>query len=136
MTAATAITFEVPLPPRELSSNGSHGHWSRKSRAAKQYRLACRFGALAATQCATAPEIVRCERVRVSYLFGIKDARKLGLYCPRDVSNAIAAFKAGQDGIVDAGLIRDDSARYMELGTVTIDPKVGPFVRVTVEVCG
>ena len=129
-TTARAIVIELPLPPRALSSNGSHGHWSKKSSAANGYRMVCRAVALAA--CNREPHN---ERRRVSYTFGIKGARKLGLYQPRDISNALAAFKAGQDGLVDAGILVDDSAKWMELGTVTIDATVGPFVRVVVEGC-
>lgn len=122
------LTIDLPLPPRVLSSNGSHGHWSKKSGAAKGYRQLCRLIARGFAE--NAP-----DRRRVSYTFGIKGARSTGAYCPRDVSNALAAFKAGQDGLVDAGILVDDSARWMELGSVTIDPSIGPFVRVTVEPC-
>ena len=126
----TPLTIDLPLPPRALSSNGSHGHWSRKSRAARDYRTSVWALVLAARFPDSPP-----ARRRVSYTFGIKGARAGGYYCPRDISNALAAFKAGQDGLVDAGLLVDDSAKWMELGTVTIDATVGPFVRVTVEPC-
>ena len=129
-TTARAIVIELPLPPRALSSNGSHGHWSKKSREARDYRQECYVTAL--VNCG---RLRPTKRMRVSYTFGIKGARAAGLYCPRDVSNALAAFKAGQDGLVDAGILVDDSARWMELGTVTIDATVGPFVRVVVESC-
>ena len=130
-TTARAIVIELPLPPRALSSNGSHGHWSKKNRAAQDYRLECKI--LALMDCRV--RLLDRRRMRVSYAFGIKGARKTGVYCPRDIPNALAAFKAGQDALVDAGVLVDDSAKWMELGTVTIDPKVGPFVRVTVEPC-
>ena len=130
-TTARAIVIELPLPPRALSSNGSHGHWSSKSRAAKGYRKLCQIIGLQSRP----PRWLADCKMHVSYTFGIKGARTLGLYCPRDVSNALAAFKAGQDGLVDAGILVDDSAKWMELGTVTIDATVGPFVRVTVEPC-
>ena len=132
-TTALAIVIELPLPPMALSSNGSHGHWSTKSGTAKAYRFACHIAARA-TPRMRGLELEQ-ERRRVSYTFGIKGARAGGYYCPRDVSNALAAFKAGQDGLVDAGILVDDSKRWMELGTVTIDATVGPFVRVTVEPC-
>jgi hypothetical protein len=72
--------------------------------------------------------------IRLSYAFCTKGSRKIGLYAPRDHTNAVDAIKAAQDGIADA-LGFDDSARYVRLGTVTIDATVGPFVRVTVEPC-
>lgn len=127
----TPLTIDLPLPPRALSSNGSHGHWSKKSRSVRNYRYWCYLTALAAAQMRrTAMDPT--DRRRVSYTFGIKGARAGGYYCPRDVSNALAAFKAGQDGLVDAGILVDDSARWMELGSVTIDPSIGPFVRVVI----
>ena len=127
----TTLTIDLPLPPRALSSNGSHGHWVKKFREARSYRLLCGVLAREAVGNAILPE----TRRRVSYTFGVKEARMRGVYCPRDVSNALAAFKAGQDGLVDAGILVDDSAKWMELGTVTVDATVGPFVRVVVESC-
>jgi Holliday junction resolvase RusA-like endonuclease len=123
------ITFDVPLPPRACSSNGSHGHWRKKSAAAKQYRKDVGWDAMVARADAV-PE--RMKR-RVSLVFGIKGGRKAALYQPRDVPNAVSAFKAGFDGLTDAGLLVDDSRTWMELGEVKIDPNHGPWVRVTVE---
>ena len=133
-TTARAIVIELPLPPRALSSNGSHGHWSKKFGPTHAYRTTCMVEARNAVWKLGIPDGPQ-RKARVSYTFGIKGARAGGYYCPRDVSNALAAFKAGQDGLVDAGILVDDSARWMELGTVTIDATVGPFVRVTVEPC-
>ena len=134
------LTIDLPLPPRALSSNGSHGHWAWKGREARRYREECHLlarvsGGISAQCVGFEYPMQYPKRRRVSYTFGIKGARAGGYYCPRDVSNALAAFKAGQDGLVDAGILVDDSAKWMELGTVTIDATVGPFVRVTVEPC-
>ena len=74
-TTARAIVIELPLPPRALSSNGSHGHWRTKSAAAKGYRQLC--GLLARAFAENKP-----DRRRVSYTFGIKGARAGGYYCP------------------------------------------------------
>lgn len=129
------ITFDVPLPPRALSPNGSHGHWSKTSKARKSYRQEVADEAMAArwsgryVPVAPDRETTKC---RVSLVFGIKGGRGMA-YQPRDVPNAVSAFKAGFDGLTDAGLLVDDSRTWMELGEVRIDAKVGPFVRVTVE---
>ena len=72
-------------------------------------------------------------KARVSLTFCTKGGRAEKRYQPRDVPNAIAAAKALFDGLTDAGLIVDDSARYMQLGTVEIDSKRGPYVVVHVE---
>ncbi len=121
------ITFQVPLPPRELSSNGSHGHWTKVSAARKQYRLEC--------DCLTRERLGGAIRkhVRLSLTFCIKGGRAAKRYQPRDAANALSAFKAGIDGLVDAGMCPDDSQKHLELGAILIDSKRGPFVEVTVE---
>lgn len=121
------ITFDVPLPPRGVSSN-ARGHWRSKAQAVANYRSAVWVAAYSAGLA-----LMASPRARVSLLFGIKGGRALGLYQPRDVPNAVDAFKAGFDGLKDAGLIVDDSRRHMELGTVEITAKDGPWVRVTIE---
>lgn len=126
---SVAYTFRAPLPLRALSSNGAHGHWSGAGAARAQYRDEVAFEALAG-HLRTPWE---AQKVRVSLLFGIKDGRKAQRYQPQDVSNAVSAFKAGFDGMVDAKLFPDDSRKHMALGTVVISEKVGPWVEVTVE---
>lgn len=75
------------------------------------------------------------QLARVSLCFGTRRVKGGDDgYRPLDVPNAVSAFKGGFDGIVDAGLLADDSYRYMELGAVTIDPRLGPGVVVVVEV--
>ena len=129
-TTARAIVIELPLPPRALSSN-ARVHWSRRHRETKGYRESALMHMRVSLQNERhAPK----PPVRVSYAFCTKNARRIGLYAPRDHTNAVDAIKAAQDGIADA-LGFDDSAKYMRLGTVTIDATVGPFVRVVVEPC-
>ena len=41
-------------------------------------------------------------------------------YYPKDEGNARAAFKAGQDSMVEAGLLPDDHHRYLHDGRTTI----------------
>lgn len=127
--APNSYTFRAPLPLRSLSSNGAHGHWSGASAARQQYREEVYVWAKLKQ---LAPPW-QANKVRVSLLFGIKDGRKAQRYQPQDVSNAVSAFKAGFDGMVDACLFPDDSRKHMALGTVVIDSTVGPWVEVTVE---
>lgn len=119
-------TFRVPLPLRELSSNGSHGHWTKEARARATYREEV---AMEARRVGLAP----AERVRVSLVFGIKGAKAIKRYQPRDVANALSAFKSGIDGLIDAGMAPDDSRDHLELGRISITAKAGPWVAVTVE---
>ena len=127
--AVRTYTFRAPLPLRALSSNGAHGHWSGAGAARARYREEVFTEAVVAQ---VQPPWT-AQKVRVSLLFGIKDGRKAQRYQPQDVSNAVSAFKAGFDGMVDAKLFPDDSRKHMALGTVVISEKVGPYVEVTVE---
>lgn len=123
------LKFQVPLPPRELSSNGSHGHWSKVSKARKQYRNEVFVETLAAQ---TYPRTY-LEKARISLVFCTKGGRKVKRYQPLDAANALSAFKAGIDGMVDSHMVPDDSAKHLELGAILIDVTRGPFVEVTVE---
>ena len=128
--ASNSYTFRAPLPLRSLSSNGAHGHWTGAGKARQTYRNEVFVECLAAQ---THPQRWEAQKVRVSLLFGIKGGRGQMRYQPQDVSNAVSAFKAGFDGMVDAKLFPDDSRKHMALGTVVISERVGPYVEVTVE---
>lgn len=136
------FVLEVPLPPYALSPNHSVG--SLGARMAKSVRYA---GYRDAVRLAALNEMRRIgwaapERARISLHFGVRpikgEARaaphKLDrLYRPHDWDNAVAAFKAGQDGLVQAGVIAGDDRQHLDGGSVTFDATVGPFVRVTIE---
>lgn len=121
-----SLTIELPLPDRDLSSN-ARIHWARRARAVKAYREV----AWGATKEAMRMAWLKAP-VTVSYAFGTKGCRKVGLYAPQDETNAVDAIKAAQDGIASA-LGFDD--RHFRLGDVTIDKKHGPWVKVTVDEC-
>lgn len=128
-----ALRIQVNLPPRELSPNGGNAtaHWSTIAGARKEYRFAVKVQALNALRLA---RWQRPERVRVSLLWCTAGRpRGVGLYAPRDAGNAVAAFKPGFDGLVDAGVMDDDDWAHMWLGDVNLDPASGPFVVVTIE---
>lgn len=125
------IEFKVPLPPRACSSNGDKGSWRAKDAGVGTYRALARY----VTINVVAGRAPRPQRLRLHLEFCLKGGRKelFYNYQPRDADNAVAAFKAAKDGIADA-LGIPDSARFMELGTVTLTSKTGPFVRVRLEV--
>jgi hypothetical protein len=123
------ITFQVPLPPRELSPN-TYKHWRKVSGAKKEYRNLVYLEGLHKFDTPSAGD-VGFARCRLSLTFCIKGGRPA--YQPRDAANALSAFKAGIDGLVDAGMCPDDSQKHLELGAILIDSKRGPFVEVTVE---
>ncbi len=41
-------------------------------------------------------------------------------YQPRDVMNAMDAIKAGIDGLVDAGVMPDDTRRFLRIGSIDL----------------
>lgn len=123
------LTFEVSLPYRELSSNGSHGHWRRVAEARRLYRIEAR---IEAHNAAREQGWRMSGRATVDLLFGIRGGRRVQRYQPRDVGNAISAAKALFDGMVDAGVVADDSRQHLAIGAVSISSDLGPFVRVTV----
>lgn len=122
---SAAITFRCPLPPAELHQN-SRCHWRAKAAATALYRKetmvfaweagcnVCPWIPLPITQ-HRAPEFwakrkPAFERAVLALEFVVPDKRR------RDVANYLGAFKSGIDGIVDAGLIRDDSSEHLKIG--------------------
>lgn len=127
------LSIEFPLPPRALSPNGSRGHWSAKSGAAKSYRGECEISVLAGKG-----KNASLPKAKLSIVFGtaplkvgtrrISDDR----YRPRDADNAIAAIKPLIDALTRMGAIADDRAECLSFDMPAIDPTRGPGVFVTV----
>lgn len=105
----------LPWPPRALSPN-ARGHWSKRSRAAKSYRMQCFI--LAKKAGLTAP----AGRILLSLEFLPPNRQR------RDDDNLLAAFKAGRDGLADA-LGIDDSVFVSQ---VQLSPEVHPMGAVRV----
>ena len=61
------------------------------------------------------------QRARLDLRFVICRLAGTGLYGPRDASNGLSAFKAGQDALIDAGVIVGDDAQHLVLGSVEIE---------------
>ena len=103
----------LDFPPRELSPN-ARVHWSIKSGMAKGYRWAAKIEALLSrpTKPLTAP-------VGMSLTFVTSTARL------PDVDNLIASIKSGIDGLVDAGVLVDDSPKYLRLTGATVRKREG-----------
>lgn len=85
----------LPWPAAALSPN-ARGHWSKRSRAAKSYRMQCFLFAKKAGLVAPG------GRILLALEFLPPSRRR------RDDDNLLAAFKAGRDGLADA-LGIDDS---------------------------
>jgi len=85
----------MPWPPKELSPNW-RGHWARKAKAAKLYRMACRLAVLKSLSQDQVQQARQWGQLELSLNFYPRDRRK------RDDDNLIASFKSGRDGIADA----------------------------------
>lgn len=111
------MSVELPWPPKELSPN-ARVHWSKKSKAAKSYRAACRYLFLQAN--VATPETT--GRLHLWLSFFPPDRRH------RDDDNMIAAFKSGRDGIADA--LGIDDRRF--ICHPFVSDQTGGVVRVSV----
>ena len=97
------ITIVLPLPNRALSPN-ARVHWAHKAKHVREYRKT----AWAATLEAAGPQALWTKATaKVSFFF--PDNRR------RDADNAMASLKAAWDGMRDAGLIADDSAKVLTM---------------------
>lgn len=105
----------LPWPASALSPN-ARGHWSRRSRAAKAYRMQCFLFAKKAGLVAPS------GRILLQLEFLPPTARR------RDDDNLLASFKAGRDGLADA-LGIDDSLFVSQVQIGEVHP--GGAVRVT-----
>lgn len=102
----------LPCPERALSPN-AHIHWRDKAAATKVARKQAWYWFLRhkPRKWKVGPIVLEIE-----YRFGasMKD------YKPRDVQNAIAALKPAIDGMVDAGVVPDDSYKWVSWGKVRL----------------
>lgn len=96
------IEFHLPFPPAELSPNA---RIDRRAKApiTRQYRQECSRVAKSARVKAGGSWPLEGP-VMARYIFIVASRRR------RDWVNLYGAFKAGEDGIVDAGLVVDDNA--------------------------
>lgn len=106
-------TINLPLPPQNCKDNGNL-HWRIKGKAKAAYKADCTILCKAARIPPLSKAIIELD----FYCAG--RGKGDGLYRPTDESNAVASFKAGQDAIVLAGILPDDSRKYLTQGPVRI----------------
>ncbi len=95
-----------------------------KSAAAKK----CRVGAKEAIDCLML-DTIPWKKARVTPVLFHKTKRR------RDSDNAIAMLKPIYDGIVDAGVVQDDTPEYMERAEPSFEiDKESPHVLLLVEI--
>lgn len=103
-------TFDLPMT-KPLSMNGRQ-HWRPKAREVSHVR---RMTLLMAQQ----KRIPACTRIAVELHYAPRDARR------RDPLNLVATLKPVEDGLVDAGVVPDDTEQYVEPTMPRIDPPLG-----------
>lgn len=98
---AEALTVTVGIPARTLSPN-SRPHWSIRMKAVKRARTE----SWAAAQVAMYEANVKggWTDATCAVVWHARDSRR------RDKDNCLASLKATFDGLVDAGLLKDDNA--------------------------
>lgn len=87
----------VPVATNPLSLNGRM-HWRVKAKHTKQWRE------FAAVEAARYPALPACD---VTLTWFVRDSRR------RDEDNLYLLLKALCDGLVDAGVVPDDTSQYM-----------------------
>jgi crossover junction endodeoxyribonuclease RusA len=105
------VSVTLPYPPTALRPNaGNQGNWYKRSSAKKSYKEECYLLALATKD---RPEQVGFYHTKITF-------------CPpdnrsRDLDNALASFKAGIDGTMEAWGMNDKFLRpiTLDFGPVT-----------------
>jgi len=97
----------LPLPPKELSPN-ARLHYQEKAKETAAYREMVAF-------CCFGQRVATGKRYRLTETYRIAGKRK------HDVRNLFAAFKAGEDGLVDAGLLPGDDDSVLLHGSPSIE---------------
>lgn len=116
------VTITLPLPPALLSGHNK-GHWRSRAGVIKAMRQQAFLAAKA--------KRVQLDSAGVSYWFVLPDRRR------RDVANLVQSCKPYIDGIVDAGVIPDDSWRYLWIEHASATPaKIGETAQVQIVLRG
>lgn len=123
LVSPAALVIILPLPPKALSPN-ARKHWTGRAEEARTYRQ----HAWAMARVALWPDAqpgagVRKRPLRTPVLVDVIATYRIKR--KRDEDNLTASLKPAFDGLVDAGLIPDDSSEYLRINSVTIrvDPK-------------
>lgn len=106
------------LPPKEVSLN-ARGHWTSRHQASRTYGGAVFYCCVDVRnrleRLPWRPGYLPFTKAKLDLTFVFKDRRK------RDEDNLRARFKPGQDGLVQANLVPDDSPEHLVMGKVTIE---------------
>lgn len=108
------ITIVGPLPSPQCAHN-SRAHYMVKARAVKAIRS---LTAWTAKSEVLARKWDGMKPVVIDIVYAC--CRGCGGYEPRDIANALDAIKGGVDGLVDAGVMPDDSRKWLTIGRLEL----------------
>lgn len=118
----TVYEIRLPFEAPPVTANQNWKHWAPKAQAIKSIRKA-------ASALARAHKVPRSTHITVTLTWHPKDRRR------RDADNPWPTLKAACDGLVDAGIVPDDTPEYMTKHTPVIgtpNPK-DPHLVLTIE---
>lgn len=104
----TEWIIRLPYSTPPLTLNGRQ-HWATKARGVREVR-----GTVATL--AKVLHIPACQRIHIELHYVPRDGRR------RDQDNLVATLKPCIDGLVDAGIVPDDSPEYVTWVPPVIDP--------------
>lgn len=116
----TVLTFDWPRPP--LNAN-QRLHWAAKAKLTRQVR--------ATAEVRARRDLIRTmshQVIVVQLTWVVRDKRR------RDSDNIYPTFKAMCDGLVDAGIVPDDTPEYMDKRAPLIRYEPGGKARLELEV--
>ncbi len=107
-----ARTWQLELPITKPLSMNSRQHWRAKAKDVAAVRAA-------ANRLAREAHIPALEQIIVELHYSPRDRRR------RDALNLVATLKPCEDGLVDAGVVPDDTAEYVIPTMPILDPPNG-----------
>lgn len=116
-------TLDLPFDKPPLTENQRWPHWAPKAAVTKKVRAASFWAAKSAG-------IPICDRVRVTLTWFVNTRHR------RDADNVNPTLKALCDGLVDAGVVDDDTPVWMEkvMPVITYRPGQPASMQLLIEV--
>lgn len=118
-SALRTWTFDLPYTTPPLSLNGARGNRYARAKVVKTVRRLT----WAKAASLRIPPLARCA---IELHYAPRDSRR------RDPHNLVATLKPIEDGIVDAGVVPDDTPEYVPPSTPIIDAPSGQVGRLYV----
>ena len=119
-TGIPTVTFHFPLPPKALSPN-ARVHYMARARATRYYRTRCFV--IARNHLLGSGWVPGRVEIDMEY----RCPKGSDGYVAMDLANAMSATKALIDGMVDAGVMPNDSRKYLTWGRMELIPHKNPM---------